>query len=135
MPTDTAPAIVGPEVDHDSAPFWAALGEHRLSLQRCTACQRWRFPRMPSCPYCGTDGGEVLDAAGTGTVYSFVTVHIAADPAFADAAPYNVVTVMLDEGVKVLGGWIGPLDVAMQARVQATFVAHDGWTSLAFQPV
>src|SRR6185503_472252 len=64
-----------PTMDEHSAPYWAALAERRILIQRCASCGRQRFPRLPACPYCGTPGGDDLEVAGTGTVYSFVRVH------------------------------------------------------------
>ena len=61
-----------PAIDEHSAAFWAGLTERRIVLQRCAACARHRFPRLPSCPYCGVAGGDDVDVPGTGTVYSFV---------------------------------------------------------------
>ena len=33
-----------PEPDRDSAPYWAALAQRRVELQRCADCGHW-MPR------------------------------------------------------------------------------------------
>src|SRR5438128_1909452 len=87
-----------PTIDEHSAPYWEALAERRILTQKCESCGRTRFPRMPSCPYCATPGGTDIEIDGKGVVYSFVRVHRALTPAFADEAPYAVATVELDAG-------------------------------------
>ena len=69
-----------PGTDADSEPFWAALREGRVELQRCAACGRLRFPPMGRCPWCadGRSTREEVDAAGS--VYSWIVVHRAFRP-------------------------------------------------------
>lgn len=125
------PAV--PATDPDSAPFWDALSQHRVLLQRCTACGRCRFPPMPSCPWCGALDTAVVEAAGTGEVYSWVTVHRAFGAPFADAVPYTIAAVTLDEGARVLARLDAPV-VHAGLAVEARFADHDGWTELRFAP-
>jgi uncharacterized OB-fold protein len=121
-----------PNIDELSAPFWEALRQHHVVVQRCPACGRQRFPRLPSCPYCGTVGGVDAEIDGTGTVYSFVGVERALTPAFAGDAPYAIVTVDLDGGGRILGR-LDPYErAAIGLRVEPSFVDHDGWTELRF---
>jgi uncharacterized OB-fold protein len=64
---------------------------------------------MPSCPFCGSADAPSSDVSGHGTVYSWVTVHVALDPDFEDEVPYTVLTVELaeDRGARVVGRLIG----------------------------
>ena len=39
-------ALPLPAVHPDNAPYWAALREHELRLQRCEDCAVLRFPRL-----------------------------------------------------------------------------------------
>jgi uncharacterized OB-fold protein len=125
--------VSAPETDADGAPWWAALREHRVVLQRCAACGTVRFPRMPACPFCGDDRSDDVEASGGGTVYSWVRVHRAADPAFAGEVPYAIFAVDLDEGPRVFGRLDPPAEPAIDARVRAAFVDHDDWTELRFR--
>jgi uncharacterized OB-fold protein len=125
-----------PEVDSESRPYWDALREHRIVLQRCTSCRRLRFPPMPGCPYCGARGYDDAEVPGTGTVYSFVRVHRALTPAMESEVPYVVAVVELDEGPRMIGrveaGDV--MAVAIGDRLQPRFVDHDAWTELRFTP-
>jgi uncharacterized protein len=97
--------VVVPEPDADSAAFWEALKEGRLEVPRCGSCDRRSFPPMPSCPFCGSTDVSLAPVSGRGSVYSWVTVHVALDPAFEDIVPYTIVTVELDEdpGARLVG--------------------------------
>jgi uncharacterized OB-fold protein len=124
-----------PVVDVDSAFFWDGLREHRLVLQQCRACGRFRFPPMMPCPYCGSRELDQRTLTGRGTVYSWVGVHRALDPAFADDVPYTVAAVDLDEGARVIVRLAAGKDAdatAFGACVRATYVDHADWTELRF---
>ncbi len=55
--------------------WWEQAAEHRLVVQRCTACGQTRFPPAPICPACRHDGAEWHEVSGRGEVYTFTTVH------------------------------------------------------------
>ena len=123
------------DVDLESAPYWAALVEHRLVLQRCGSCSRHRFPPMPSCPWCGTTDTDVVEARGQGTVYSWVTVRRPFGDAWAGEVPYIIAAVELDEGCRVFARVdVDADDVAAGLRLDARYVDHDGWSELRFAP-
>jgi uncharacterized OB-fold protein len=126
-----------PMPDLESEPFWEGLAAQRVVLQVCGACGRHRFPRMPSCPYCGVPGGTDVVVPGTGHVYSWIRVHRdlagAGDPDDGDL-PYAIVTVTLDTGPRLVGR-LEPADrAAVDLPVRPLFVDHPGWTELRFQP-
>jgi uncharacterized OB-fold protein len=128
-------AAPGPTTDEESGSYWAALREHRVELQRCDACGRHRFPPMPSCPWCASTRYDVVASAGEGTVYSWVTVHRAFEPAWADEVPYTIAVVELDERCRLLGRVeTDPDRLDAGLAVSPRFVDHDGWTELRFAP-
>jgi uncharacterized OB-fold protein len=86
-----------PIPDGGSAPFWDGCHAHKLLAQKCDACGRWRWPVAAVCPHCRTLGGTWSELRGTGAISSYVVVHHATHPAFADAVPYAIVFVALDE--------------------------------------
>ncbi|SHK67864.1 hypothetical protein SAMN05443637_11041 [Pseudonocardia thermophila] len=131
MTLDQAPAPPVPQPDPDSAPYWQALREHRVVVQRCAACGVHHFPPTPGCPHCGHPDVTWVEVPATGTVYSYVTVHRAFDPAFADQVPYVIATVDLDCGARVIGRLTGP--AAIDARVEGEFADHPEWTELRFR--
>jgi uncharacterized protein len=121
-----------PILDEESMPFWAGLVHRRVVLQQCPACGRQRFPRMPSCPFCGTAGGGDIEVSGSGCIYSWVTVHRALTEAMADAVPYSIAAVDLDGGGRMFGRLAdGPPGIGL--RVRPHFVDHMSWTELQFE--
>ena len=123
--------MTAPRADVDSRAWWDGLREHRLVLQACDACDRPRFPPMPSCPFCGTPGGHDVEVDGRATVYSWVVVHRALTPGQEGEVPYTIATVELPEGARMVGRLAGaPGD---GAPVEAVFVDHDDWTELQWR--
>jgi uncharacterized OB-fold protein len=132
--TDTqarpSPAPPRPSADEQSGPYGEGLRAGRVLIQACTACGRRRFPPTPGCPYCADPGLRWEEAAGTGTIYSFITVHRAFDAAFADDVPYDIATIDLDGGGRMVGRVTGPTEIG--ARVSPAFVDQGDWTELRF---
>src|SRR3954470_2290643 len=93
-----------PIVTEDSAVFWDAAAEGRLVAQRCASCGRLRHPPRPMCPDCHSLAVEVVDLAGTGTVYSYAILHHPQNPVFD--YPVLAALVDLDEGVRVLSNLV-----------------------------
>ncbi|HEY7282911.1 MAG TPA: OB-fold domain-containing protein [Actinomycetota bacterium] len=121
-----------PEVDADSERWWAALRDHRVVLERCAACGRVRFPPMPACPWCGTAESEEVEAAGGGTIYSWVRVHRPVGE-FDGDLPFVVASVELDEGCRMFGR-LEPAEAAgIGVRVGFEFFDHAEWTELRFR--
>jgi len=73
------------------------------------------------CPACNSFEHAWVRAAGTGAVWSFVVAHPPVLPAFAARAPYAVVVVELDEGVRMIGAVTGApnddLTIGLPVRV------------------
>jgi uncharacterized OB-fold protein len=143
-PIAIAPDAPPPVPDEESAPFWSALADRRIVLQHCPSCGRRRFPRMPTCPWCGAGGGDDVEVPGTGTVYSFVRPQRALTPASAPLAPYAVATVDLDDGGRMFGRVVPADACRIGLRVVPAFADHPGdrsvieggtaWTELCFRP-
>lgn len=117
-----------PPVDADSAPYWDAANEGRLSIPVCRSCEQWFFYPRALCPNCGSTDIEWRNATGKGTVFSHTTVYQAPSEAFADAAPYVVGLVDLDEGPRMYAGIrTEGQEVRIGSRVEVTFerVADD----------
>jgi uncharacterized OB-fold protein len=123
MIEETAYQALAPEQDADSAPFWAALAEGRLLVVRCSTCRTCSFPPMPGCPRCGSDAVAHIQVSGEGRVYSWVTIHVALHPAFADEVPYTIVAVELAEGARMLGRLLGD-GTEMRADLPVEFAPY-----------
>jgi uncharacterized OB-fold protein len=118
-----APAKAIPEPDERSLPFFAGAAREELMLQRCAACETWCWPVRARCIACFADALEWTAASGRGAVHSHTWVHHTSDPAFAAEAPFNVVLVDLDEGVRIFSTVIGVAhgSLAIGARVHVVF--------------
>jgi uncharacterized OB-fold protein len=95
-----------PVLDDDSRPFWAAVRDRSLRVQRCLECRRYVFYPRALCPHCHADRLEWAECSGRGTIYSYTVARRPAGPAFAADVPYVVVLVDLDEGVRLLSNLV-----------------------------
>ncbi len=91
----------------DWIPYWAAARTRELRFQRCTSCGHWRHPPGPMCPQCLSMESEWTRASGKARLISWVVVHPPTLPAWKDRAPYAVVLVECQEGVRTIGGLLG----------------------------
>lgn len=90
-----------PAITEQNREYWESAKAHRLMLQRCQACGRFRFPITAFCPNCLSDQTEWTPVSGRGTVYSFIIMHQVFDQRFKDDVPYNVTAVELEEGPRL----------------------------------
>lgn len=84
------------------APFWAASRERRLVLPWCRSCGEPHWYPRGFCPGCLSDDVEWRPSAGRGSVHAVSVQPKPAHPGLADRAPYAVVVVDLDDGVRML---------------------------------
>lgn len=66
----------------------------------CAQCERKSFPLREVCPFCGSPDVEHIVLSSRGKVVSWTVVHQAPPPL---QTPYRLVTVDLDDGVRLLG--------------------------------
>ncbi|MEU6862404.1 OB-fold domain-containing protein [Streptomyces sp. NPDC046876] len=95
-----APRRPRPVVNRDNQGFWDGVRDHKLLIQRCTACSTLRFPWLPGCNACACLDWDTVEACGEGTVFSHVVMHHPPFPAFDP--PYAVALVELAEGVRMV---------------------------------
>jgi hypothetical protein len=93
--------------------FWDAAREHRLLIQRCTACGKHQFYPRPFCLRC-QGPVEWVESAGRGTVYTKTDVHVETP---GMTPPFTVAIVELDEGPRMTTHLVGD-PVAIGARVR-----------------
>ena len=90
-----------PEPTPTSAPFWSALDDDQVRLQRCDACGAWvHYPRA-RCPRCLSDRLAWHDVSGHGTVLTFTVSRQPTARSFSDEVPQLLAVVELDEGVRM----------------------------------
>lgn len=114
-----------PVINRDNQGFWEGVREHKLLIQRCTACATLRFPWLPGCNDCASLDWDTVEASGAGTVFSYVVMHHPPFPAFDP--PYAVALVELAEGVRMVSNITGvPTDkVRIGLPVQLEFLRVD----------
>ena len=98
-------ARLAPSMTADTQFFWDGVKEHRLLIQRCTACSTLRHPPRPMCPECQALAWDTVEASGRGTVYSFVIPRHPLLPWFPE--PYVVALVELEEGTRLVTNLVG----------------------------
>jgi uncharacterized OB-fold protein len=84
-----------------SQPFWDALRDERVELQRCDDCGRWVYYPRSRCPACLSDRLTWTRVEGDGTVYTFSIAEQPTAPPFADEVPQLLAIVELAEGVRM----------------------------------
>src|SRR5215472_3727676 len=114
-----------PVADSDTEEYWRSARAHELRAQRCSNCGGFRWPPQGFCPHCYSWDFSWISLGRTGTVQSYVVVHQAI-PAFADAVPYAVARVVIDEtgGAVVLAASITDVlweDIRVGMRVEVVF--------------
>ncbi|MFI0485360.1 Zn-ribbon domain-containing OB-fold protein [Actinomadura sp. 9N215] len=91
-----------PDITPRNKPFWDGCAAGEFRLQQCTGCGRYRFPDAPVCPKCLSSSASWEPVSGTGTIWSWCTMHQKYFAAFADEVPYRLVYVRLTEGPLVI---------------------------------
>jgi len=84
----------------DTQAWFDRIDEGVLTVPRCTACASFFLYPRSSCPRCGAREIELVEAAGTGTVASFVINHRGPE---GFEAPYVIALVALAEGPSLMG--------------------------------
>lgn len=113
-----------PQISQDNAEFYAAAARGELRFQRCTPCRRFRHYPRPACPYCLSRDFTWEPSSGRGTIYTWTIVRGPTLPAFQDKLPYNVVDVLMDEGVHFQSEVLdcAPDEIHAGMPVEAVFV-------------
>ena len=125
-----------PGLTHDNRFFFEAALEHRLLVQRCSACQTLRHPPQPRCDKCGSYEWDALESSGRGVVYSFVVNHYPQVPAFDYPLPIGLIE--LEEGTRLVAQIVDcPIEeITVGMPVEVTWIdADDELTVPAFRPV
>ncbi|MGI9614351.1 MAG: Zn-ribbon domain-containing OB-fold protein [Acidimicrobiales bacterium] len=130
-------APITPVPTPTSQPFWDALADGRVTIQRCQQCETWVYYPRARCSHCLSDSLEWTEVSGVGTVYTFTVARQPTTPAFAEVVDPIIAVVELDEGVRVTSSLEGvePADVRVGMRVRPLFApAEDGVWILRHQP-
>ena len=88
-----------PVPDELSKPFWDAINERRLTVQRCTTCSKLQYPPRATCASCGASGDhlEWREVQGRGHILGNIVVHDTRLKRLYVDLPHNLTMVSLDE--------------------------------------
>lgn len=112
-----------PEVNPETEPYWKGAADGKLLIGECQSCEfQFHYPRA-FCPDCFSDDVSLVEAAGTGTVYTYAGVRKMSGWPEEDL-PLVVGYVELDEGVRMMTNIRNahPDDVEVGDKVRVVFV-------------
>ena len=120
-----------PLANGTTLPWWQAAAEHRLVVQRCTACEHTRLPPAPICPECRATDADWKEVSGRGEVYTYTTVHrpIAAD----QTLPFFVAVIALEDsgGVRIISNLVDVTPEELEIGMPVELVWEDMSADLA----
>jgi uncharacterized OB-fold protein len=123
-----------PERTPANAPYWDALAEGRLIFQRCRACRHAWLPAREECPQCLRADWAWEDASGQAKLISWVVYHVAFNDWYKAKLPYNVATVELAEGPRLLSNIVGDTPLCIDMQLQSVIEHEDGIALARFRP-
>lgn len=107
--------LADPEPTVDTTAYWAAANRGQLLFGRCKACGETHFYPRTRCPRCLAADTELVEASGSGTLYSYSVMRRA-------KVPYAIAYVTLEEGVTMMTNIVGcgpdELKIGMKLRVE-----------------
>jgi len=123
----SAPGHPTPVLNPENAPFYEATRLGELRFQRCADCKTFRHYPRPVCPECLSRKFSWEKSAGRGAVYTWTIVRGPTLPVFEEKLPYNVIDVLLDEGVHFVSELLdcAPEEITAGQRVEAVFAPLD----------
>jgi uncharacterized protein len=125
-----------PPIDPETKPVWDATLNGKLLIGFCGSCGQCHWYPRSKCPHCHAPGAGLREAVGTGSVYSYTVVRRGIG-AYADASPFIVAIVELDEGPRMRTNIVGcdPESLKIGDRVQVEFHPTAGAAALPrFRP-
>ena len=117
-----------PYASWETRGFWEGAGRGELVLQRCRQCALVQHRPRGLCTHCLEGANlEHFVASGKGEVYTFTVTEQNQAKGFAEACPYVMAYVTLEEGPRVLTVITdcSPEDVFVGARVTVAFVEQE----------
>jgi uncharacterized OB-fold protein len=125
-----AKGLPQPVATHDGldAPYWSALREEQLLLQRCTSCGKFQWGPEWLCHRCLSFELTYAPVQPKGRIYSYERVWHPVHPALKAQGPYLVVLVELPhaDNVRLVGNLLGDprASVTIGRNVDGVFEHH-----------
>lgn len=99
-------------------------GSEAILYEACGSCGHKTYLRRGFCPSCGSSPVEVRRSCGLGVIHAATTVVRAPSPAWKTIAPYPIVLVDLEEGVRMMAH--AQPGLAIGDRVEIGWTHHEG---------
>jgi uncharacterized OB-fold protein len=118
-----------PDVYVSTKPFWDGAAQGKLMLQYCRDTGQFQHYPRPVSIYTGSRNLEWREVSGKGVIYAATTVRVSG-PGVEGRIPLPVVTVELDEGVRIIGNILGsaPEDISIGQRIELAWDKLDDGT-------
>ena len=111
-------AIPAPITNPENQEYFDACGKGTLLVGKCGSCGEYHFYPRRLCPHCFSDQVKWQPAKGTGTIYTYSTMHRGVP------VPYTIAYVTLDEGVSMMTNIVdfapGSLKIGQKVKVKFT---------------
>jgi uncharacterized OB-fold protein len=121
----------------ETAAFWQHAERDQLAAPYCLRCAAFFFYPRAACPRCWSTDLEWRVLSGRGKVASYTLVE-RTPPGSPIEAPFFVVLVDLDEGIRMMGNLIGvpavPHGAVLDLPVMAAFDHARAFPRLVFRP-
>lgn len=125
-------AIIVPDATSDG--YWSAARDGRLVVQVCHSCGAQVSPPTGVCHKChSTDVGWV-DGPRTGSVVSWIVVHVPIFPHLRDDVPFAVVLVEWAGAGRLLARWAGDLAAVGAGPVELGIEQVNGHPAIIASP-
>jgi uncharacterized OB-fold protein len=125
------PAKPQPQIAPGNEPYWQALREHRLVIQRCANCKQLRHYPRPMCDACYSMEFDWQELPARGHVHSWTVTHHPFHPGFKRDVPYVTVTVDLESGIRLQTPLLGVKDhLALGTLVDLEFIDVEGGATI-----
>lgn len=112
-----------PQTTPEAKEYWEGCKKHKLLIQKCKDCGTFRhYPRV-LCPKCISWNYDWTKVSGKGKIYTWTVAVQPFHPAFVDEAPYAVIIVELDEGIRIVSNLkeAKPEDIYIGMPVEVIF--------------
>jgi len=101
----------------DTAAFWAATRDKKLTFPRCRDCGAMVFYPRRHCTSCLGSNLETIEASGRGKVYTYSVIRQSYHPFYRTRVPYAVAWVDLEEGPRILTNVVGVDDPSSDVTI------------------
>jgi len=122
-------------LDSISQAYWDGVARNELVVQKCADCGRLRHYPQVLCPACHSFQLTHVSLPKAGTVHSWTVSEHSFDKEIAPDVPYTLVTVDMQEGIRILGRFDSASSPTMGESVSLNFEPNINGTLIpVFRP-